>query len=73
MSQYKLFLQTHCDVNYVNWPWGEQNCTYIAGSWTFDMEQVDIQPYLGFNEADGQESPLNFEHLLSKDKVNFPL
>ena len=34
------------------------------------MEQVDIQPYLGFNEADGQESPLNFEHLLSKDKVS---
>merc|ERR1711894_584275 len=60
--------QTHCDVNYANWPWGEQNCTFTAGSWTYDMEQVDIQPYLGFTEAQAQDSPLNFEHLLSKNK-----
>jgi len=63
-----LKAQTHCDVNYANWPWGEQNCTFTAGSWTYDMEQVDIQPYLGFTEAQAQDSPLNFEHLLSKNK-----
>ena len=57
-------------MNYENWPWGEQNCTYTAGSWTYDMAQVDIQPYLGYTEADKQDTPLNFEHLLSKDKVS---
>ena len=34
------------------------------------MAQVDIQPYLGYTEADKQDTPLNFEHLLSKDKVS---
>merc|ERR1712241_1510057 len=24
-----LKAQTHCDVNYANWPWGEQNCTLL--------------------------------------------
>ena len=65
-----ISFQTHCDVNYANWPWGEQNCTFTAGSWTYDMEQVDIQPYLGFTEAQAQDSPLNFEHLLSKNKAS---
>merc|ERR1711997_547071 len=60
--------QSHCDVNYDNWPWGEQNCTYTAGSWTFNMGEVDIQPYLGMSEAQPQDSPLDFEHLLHKDK-----
>jgi len=60
--------QTQCDVDYANWPWGEQNCTYTAGSWTYDMKQVDIQPYLGFSESDAQETPLDFGHLLSKNK-----
>ena len=62
--------QTQCDVDYANWPWGEQNCTYTAGSWTYDMKQVDIQPYLGFSESDAQETPLDFGHLLSKNKVS---
>jgi len=63
--------QTHCDVNYANWPWGEQNCTFTAGSWTYDMTQVDIQPYLVFDELEGSEShdtPLQFEHFLHKSK-----
>jgi hypothetical protein len=62
--------QTQCDVDFANWPWGEQNCTYTAGSWTYDMKQVDIQPYLGFSESDAQETPLDFDHLLSKNKVS---
>merc|ERR1712238_507971 len=23
-----ISFETHCDVNYQNWPWGMQNCTY---------------------------------------------
>ena len=60
--------QTHCDVNYVNWPWGEQNCTFTAGSWTYDMESVNPIPYLGSSED--QESPLDFEHLLDNTGVS---
>jgi len=59
--------QTHCDVNYANWPFGEQNCTYTAGSWTMDLENIDIQPYLGMTEP-YRESPLNFDTMLHKDK-----
>ena len=33
------------------------------------MEQLDIQPYLGWNEADSHENPLEFDWLLSKKKV----
>jgi len=61
-------VQTHCDANYDNWPWGEQNCTFIAGSWTNDMESLDIQPYLGFGETDTRDSPLEFDHMLSGEK-----
>jgi len=61
-------VQTHCNVNYANWPFGEQNCTFTAGSWTNDLEQLDIQPYLGWNEADSHENPLEFDWLLSKKK-----
>merc|ERR1739838_1072225 len=63
--------QTHCDVNYANWPFGEQNCTFTAGSWTYDMTQVDIQPYLSFDQLGGTDSndtPLDFEHFLHKSK-----
>ena len=65
--------QTHCDVNYANWPWGEQNCTFTAGSWTYDMTQLDIQPYLSFDQLGGTDSndtPLDFEHFLHKSKVS---
>ena len=65
--------QTHCDVNYVNWPFGEQNCTFTAGSWTYDMTQLDIQPYLSFDQLGGTDSndtPLDFEHFLHKSKVS---
>merc|ERR1712008_660263 len=57
---------THCDVNYNNWPWGEQNCTYIAGSWTYDMENLDIKPSLGSNPQSLRDSPLDFTHLLDE-------
>lgn len=36
--------KTHCAVNYQGWPWGEQNCTFKLGSWTYDMNEVDIVP-----------------------------
>ena len=66
--------QTHCNVDYANWPWGEQNCTFTAGSWTYDMTQVDIQPYLGFGELGGSDenhdAPLEFDHFLHKSKVS---
>jgi len=59
--------QTHCDVNYENWPFGEQNCTFTAGSWTMDMTRLDIQPYLGMSEPKN-ESPLEFDHMLYQNK-----
>ena len=63
--------QTHCGVNYDNWPWGEQNCTFTAGSWTHDIENINIQPNVGFGEGDfpKQENPLNFD-LHNKNRVS---
>jgi len=51
--------ETVCKPNFQDWPWGEQNCTMIAGSWTYDQDNVSIQPYV-----DGEmfKSPLDFEH-----------
>ena len=63
--------QTHCGVNYDNWPWGEQNCTFTDGSWTHEIENIDIQPNVGFGEGDfpKQENPLNFD-LHNKNRVS---
>jgi len=38
--------KSHCNVNFNDWPWGEQNCTMIFGSWTYDMANVNVK---GFN------------------------
>ena len=27
----RAYFKTACDVNYQNWPWGDQNCTFIGG------------------------------------------
>jgi hypothetical protein len=27
----RAYIKTACDVNYQNWPWGDQNCTFIGG------------------------------------------
>ena len=70
MNCMKIFIsywQTHCDVNYQNWPWGMQNCTYTSGSWTYPKEDLDFQPYLGPTES--RTSPCEFERL-DKNQVN---
>ena len=51
--------QTACKVNYDNWPWGEQNCTFTAGSWTYDMDNIDLQPYI---DGIDYKTPITFEH-----------
>ena len=58
-------------MNYNNWPWGEQNCTYIAGSWTYDMENLDIKPSLGSSPQSMRDSPLDFTHLLDESGVSY--
>ena len=63
-----FLLQTHCSVNYDNWPWSEQNCTYTAGSWTHDIENINIQPSL--DDISKEENPLNFD-LFNKNRVSF--
>jgi len=63
-----ISVETHCDVNYQNWPWGMQNCTYTSGSWTYAKEDLDFQPYLGPTES--RTSPLEFERL---DKNQFEI
>ena len=63
-----FMLQTHCSVNYDNWPWSEQNCTYTAGSWTHDIENINIKPSL--DDLSKQENPLNFD-LFNKNRVSF--
>ena len=54
-------------MNYQNWPWGMQNCTYTSGSWTYAKEDLDFQPYLGPTES--RTSPCEFERL-DKNQVN---
>ena len=63
-----FILQTHCSVNYDNWPWSEQNCTYTAGSWTHDIENINIKPSL--DDLSKEENPLNFD-LFNKNRVGF--
>ena len=55
-------------MNYDNWPWGEQNCTYTAGSWTHDIENINIRPSL--DDVSKEENPLNFD-LFNKNRVSF--
>ena len=50
--------KTFCAVNYQGWPWSEQNCTFKLGSWTYDMNELDIVPFVG--ESD---QAVNVEHL----------
>jgi len=73
----RTYIKTYCNVNYENWPWGKQNCTFKAGSWTFDMAKLDIQPYGGTinlnNEYEWTEGgPLSFTedyNFMSKNQV----
>ena len=74
----RTFIKTYCSVNYENWPWGIQNCTFKAGSWTYDMEKLDIQPFGGTinlnNEYEWtEETPLSFTedyNFMSKNQVS---
>ena len=36
--------RTFCPIDFANWPWGEQNCTLIFGSWTYHESLLDLQP-----------------------------
>merc|ERR1712165_519036 len=44
--------KSHCNVNFNNWPWGEQNCTLIFGSWTYDMAHVNLEGFSLGNSGD---------------------
>merc|ERR1712156_1001043 len=44
--------ESHCNVNFNNWPWGEQNCTLIFGSWTYDMAHVNVEGFSLGNSGD---------------------
>lgn len=35
-------MKTWCNVNYENWPFGEQSCDIKLGSWTHGSSQLDI-------------------------------
>jgi hypothetical protein len=55
--------RTFCPIDFANWPWGEQNCTLIFGSWTYHENDLDLQPL-----TEGGSSQL--EPLDTKDFVN---
>jgi len=73
----RTFIKTYCSVNYENWPWGIQNCTFKAGSWTFDKLKLDLQPYGGTITLDNQydftdDGPISFTedyNFMSKNQV----
>ncbi len=48
---YRIFdFQSHCNVNYTNWPWGVQNCSLSLGSWTYSMKDMDVDFKIKGNE-----------------------
>eukprot|EP00093_Oithona_nana_P003230 03230.XXX_9456_10409_1 [CDS] Oithona nana genome sequencing. len=51
--------KTFCAVNYQGWPWSEQNCTFKLGSWTYDMNELDIVPFI---DAENDQ-PLKVDYL----------
>lgn len=52
-------------MNFNNWPWGEQNCTLIFGSWTYDMAHVNLEGFSLGNSGDTTIALDNF----SKSRV----
>ena len=56
--------QTHCNVNYDNWPWGDQNCTVKVSSWTFNKNEINLQPHLA-EHNDYPESALTFDEFFN--------
>ncbi len=36
--------RSFCAIDFGQWPWGEQNCTLIFGSWTYHEGLLDLQP-----------------------------
>eukprot|EP00095_Tigriopus_kingsejongensis_P000407 maker-scaffold19_size710362-snap-gene-4.17 protein:Tk00407 transcript:maker-scaffold19_size710362-snap-gene-4.17-mRNA-1 annotation:"neuronal acetylcholine receptor subunit alpha-3" len=54
-----LTMTSMCSPNTTNWPWGEQNCTLIVGSWSYELDSINILP------EDESKSPLNTANLLN--------
>jgi len=53
--------KSHCNVNFNDWPWGEQNCTMIFGSWTYDMANVNVKGFSLGNSGDTTITVDNFK------------
>ena len=62
---HSIIVQSHCNVNFNNWPWGEQNCTLIFGSYTYDMAHVNLEGFSLGNSGDTTIALDNF----SKSRV----
>ena len=45
--------RTFCSFNTDNWPWGEQNCSLIFGSWTYSEKDINLIAY-DVNGAGGE-------------------
>jgi len=37
--------RTFCAIDSSNWPWGEQNCSLVFGSWTYSENAINLLPY----------------------------
>ncbi|TRY74485.1 hypothetical protein TCAL_01326 [Tigriopus californicus] len=40
-----LSMSAFCPVKTDNWPWDDQSCTLMVGSWSYEKKDVDIQPF----------------------------
>jgi len=60
-----MMIKTHCNVNYEGWPFGEQNCTWKFGSWTYDKTDIDITA--GATEYDESEGTADTTDIIKLD------
>jgi hypothetical protein len=37
--------RTFCEIDGSNWPWGQQNCSLIFGSWTYSDKSINLVEY----------------------------
>ena len=37
-----IFYRTFCPLNFTDWPWGIQTCSFMFGSWTYSSKFIDI-------------------------------
>lgn len=40
-----LSMSSFCPAKTDNWPWDEQSCTLMVGSWSYDIDAVDIEAF----------------------------